>query len=103
MSLDKAIDLALENNHSITQYQTDREAAKWRLSEIRRNDGPKLSWQSSAYYIGGKRYKEDQEYYARYHFYYDDAEWEAKYNDGNDLPKRAQYQSEACRFTRAEI
>ncbi|MBQ7476005.1 MAG: TolC family protein [Selenomonadaceae bacterium] len=94
MSLDKAIDLALENNHAITQYQTDREAAQWRLSEIRRNGGPRLSWQSSAYYIGGKRYKEDQEYYARYHFYYDDEDWERTYNDGNDLPKRAQYQSE---------
>ena len=70
MSLDKAIDLALKNNHTITQYSADRESARWNLSAIRRQHGPRLTWSSSFNYMGGKRYKPDQDYYAQYHFYY---------------------------------
>ena len=72
MSLQKAIELALENNHTITQYSADRESARWNLSAVRRQHGPRLSWSSNFGYIGGKRYKSDQEYYAEMHFYYDD-------------------------------
>lgn len=71
MSLDKAIDLALKNNHAITQYSEDRESARWNLSAVRRQHGLRFNWQSSFNYIGGKRYKPDQEYYAQAHFYYD--------------------------------
>ena len=71
MSLDKAIDLALENNHTITQYETDREAAKWRLSEVRRNAGPQLRWNFFASYIGGKFYEPYREEYDAYHSYDD--------------------------------
>ena len=71
MSLDKAVGLALQNNRSITQYSEDREAAKWALSATRRSSGPRLSWSSTAGYIGGKYYRAYQNEYARYHFYYD--------------------------------
>ena len=94
MSLEKAIDLALETNRTITQYQTDRDAAKWRLSEVRRNVGPQLRWNVFASYIGGKYYKENQERYAALHFYYDDEEWEKNYLDGADLAKTPPYLSE---------
>lgn len=72
MSLDKAVGLALQNNRTITQYSEDREAAKWALSAARRSSGPRLSWNSTAGYIGGKFYRDRQNSYARYHFYYDD-------------------------------
>ena len=72
MTLDKAIGLALENNRSITQYSEDRESARWNLSAIRRQHGPQLSWYSSFNYIGGKNNRSYQNYYASYHFYYDD-------------------------------
>lgn len=77
MSLDKAIDLALENNQSITQYRADRESARWGLSATRRNKGPRLRWDFQSNYIGGKNYKYQQNYYANYHFYYNDPEWQA--------------------------
>lgn len=72
MSLEKAIGLALGNNHTITQYAEDRESARWGLSATRRNSGLRLSWSNTTGYIGGKYYRPNQDYYAQYHFYYDD-------------------------------
>lgn len=51
-----AIELALENNHLIEQYEADRDSAKWALSAIRRNSGPRLNWSSSSVRIGGRYY-----------------------------------------------
>ena len=72
MTLDKAVQLALKNNRTIEQYSEDRESALWGLSATRRNGGPRLSWSSSANYIGGKYYREYQDTYSNYHFYYND-------------------------------
>ena len=69
MNLEKAINLALKNNHSITQSNEDRESARWNLSAVRRQHGLTLNWRSTFNYIGGKYYKELQNNYAKYHFY----------------------------------
>lgn len=72
MSLEKAIGLALGNNHTITQYAEERESARWGLSATRRNSGLRLAWNNTTGYIGGKYYRPNQDYYAQYHFYYND-------------------------------
>ena len=72
MNLDKAINLALKNNHSITQSNEDRESARWNLSAIRRQHGLRLTWTSTFNYIGGKYYRPNQDYYAQNHFYYNE-------------------------------
>lgn len=87
MSLDKAVELALKNNHTITQYSEDRESARWGLSATRRQHGLRFTWTSIFNYIGGKYYKPNQDYYAQLHFYYDDPRF-----NGNETPP---YHSEA--------
>lgn len=83
MTLDKAVELALKNNRAIEQYSEDREAARWGLSATRRNGGLRLSWSSSANYIGGKYYREYQDIYANYHPYYDN---DAVVYNGREAP-----------------
>ena len=56
MTLDEAIQLALENNRTIKQSIADRENARWQLSEARRRGNPNLSWSTQAEAIGGKYY-----------------------------------------------
>ena len=93
MTLEKAIGLALGNNHTITQYTEDRESARWGLSATRRNFGPRLSWSNTTGYIGGKYYRPQQDYYAENHFYYDDEEYEK--HIGGDLNKLPPYHMES--------
>lgn len=95
MSLEKAIGLALGNNHTITQYAEDRESARWGLAATRRNFGPRLSWSSSTGYIGGKYYRPQQDYYSQYHFYYGDENYERMYNFGGDLNELPPYHKES--------
>ena len=95
MSLEKAIGLALGNNHTITQYAEDRESARWGLSATRRNSGLRLSWNSMTGYIGGKYYRPNQDYYSEYHSYYGDAEFERNYNFGRDLAETPPYHKES--------
>lgn len=72
MNLDRAIELALKNNPAITQSSEDQESARWNLSAVRRQHGLSLSWRSIFNYIGGKNYRPNQDYYAQYHFYYNE-------------------------------
>ena len=67
LSFEEAVQLALENNRLIEQRAEDREAAKWNLSAVRRNSGPRFSWSSSANRIGGRYYHSYRE--QRYQFY----------------------------------
>ena len=87
MDLDKAINFALKNNHSITQYAENRENVRWELSAVRRQHGLRLTWSSSFNYIGGKYYKANQEHYAQWHTWYDDPRY-----TGSEIPP---YHSEA--------
>ena len=73
IDLEKAIALALKNNHSITQSNEDRESARWNLSAARRRHGLRLTWSSTFNYIGGKYYRPNQRYYATNHFYYNES------------------------------
>lgn len=56
MTLDEAIQLALEHNRTIKQSIADREQARWQLSEARRKGNPNVSWSSQAEAIGGSYY-----------------------------------------------
>ena len=56
MTLDEAIQIALENNRIIKQSIADRESARWQLSEARRRGNPNLSWSTQAQAIGGSYY-----------------------------------------------
>lgn len=67
LTLDAAINLALENNRLIEQSEEDREAARWNLSAVRRSSGLKLSWSASSVEIGGRYYHDFRE--QRYRLY----------------------------------
>lgn len=56
LTMDEAINLALENNRLIEQSEEDRDYARWNLSAIRRSSGLKLSWSASSTRIGGRYY-----------------------------------------------
>lgn len=56
LTLDEAIQLALENNRTIKQSIADREQARWQLSVARRRGNPNLSWSTQAQAIGGSYY-----------------------------------------------
>jgi outer membrane protein TolC len=58
MDLNDAINLALKNNRAIEQSESDREAAKWNLSAVRRSSGLRLNWSSTANRIGGRYYSD---------------------------------------------
>ena len=68
LTFDEAIALALRNNRAIEQSEADREAARWALSEVRRNSGLMLSWSTSLNRIGGRAYNQQREahYQTRY-------------------------------------
>ena len=68
LTLDEAIELALRNNRAIEQSEADRDAARWALSEARRNSGLMLSWSTSLNRIGGRAYNRQREahYQTRY-------------------------------------
>lgn len=92
MSLDKAIDLALENNQSIVQSKEDRESARWYLSATRRQTGLRLNWSAQANYIGGKYYRPYQDNYAVWHTHYGDENMERIV--GQDIPNYPPYHTE---------
>ena len=68
LTLDEAVALALRNNRAIEQSAEDREAARWALSEVRRNSGLTLSWSTTLSRIGGRWYNRQREahYQTRY-------------------------------------
>lgn len=78
INLSDAVGLALKNNRSIEQAKDDRESARWNLSAIRRESGPRLSWSSNANKIGGKYYGDSRE---RHYFYENIPEEVLEYND----------------------
>ena len=66
LSLSESIQLALENDESIESAEYNREIAKWNLSAVRRQVGPKLIWNSEAYKIGGRDYRSAREAHKKY-------------------------------------
>ena len=56
INLDDSVQMALANNRTIKQSVADRDTARWSLREARRQTGPKLSWEGTAYRIGGSNY-----------------------------------------------
>lgn len=67
LTIEEAIELALQNNRQIEQSAEDREAARWNLSAVRRSSGLRLNWYSTANRIGGRYYHDLRE--ARYQTY----------------------------------
>ena len=63
INLEDSVQMALANNRTIKQSVADRDSARWSLSEARRQTGPKLSWEGTAYRIGGSNYDTQREYY----------------------------------------
>ena len=57
LDLHDSVQMALENNRTIRQALTDVDTAKWTLSKARRTMGPTLSWNTTAYRIGGDTYE----------------------------------------------
>ncbi|WP_051555543.1 TolC family protein [Anaerovibrio lipolyticus] len=57
ITLDEGIKMALENNYTIEESGADLDSAYWGLREARRNGGPTVSWNSTAYRVGGKSYE----------------------------------------------
>lgn len=66
LTAQECVEKALANNRAIEQAIENREAAKWSLSEARRNAGPSLSWQMSGMRIGGRSYESAREAHDRY-------------------------------------
>ena len=66
LSLSECIDLALKNDESIESAEYSRESAKWNLSAARRQSGPTFGWNSSAYRIGGRDYRNYREAHKKY-------------------------------------
>lgn len=66
LSLEESVQMALQNNRAIEQAAEDREAARWSLSEARRNAGPTVAWQMSGMRIGGKSYASAREAHDAY-------------------------------------
>ena len=65
VNLDDSIQMALANNRTLKQSIASRDSARWGLSLARRTKGPTLSWQGTAYRIGGHDYDSAREnYYA---------------------------------------
>lgn len=60
LDLHDSVQMALENNRTIRQALTDVDMAKWSLSEARRSMGPKLTWTTEAYRIGGDTYEKQK-------------------------------------------
>lgn len=63
INLEDSVQMALANNRTIKQSVADRDSARWGLSEARRQTGPKLSWEGTAYRIGGSNYDTYRNYY----------------------------------------
>ncbi len=57
LDLHDSVQMALENNRTIRQALTDVDSAQWSLSSARRTMGPTLSWNTTAYQIGGDTYE----------------------------------------------
>ena len=57
LSVAESVDLAFQNNDSITQAEANKDSAKWNLSAARRSAGPSIQWNSQAYRIGGRDYR----------------------------------------------
>lgn len=66
LTLEEAINLALQNNRSIEQAAADVDIAKWNLSIARRSTGINFSWESNFNRIGGRYYERDRLYHDVY-------------------------------------
>ena len=53
MTLQDSIDMALENNRTIKQSESDVDTAEWARHEARRTAGFTLSWNGQATTLGG--------------------------------------------------
>lgn len=60
LNLEDSIQMALENNRNIKSALADVDAAKWNLSNARRQMGPTLSWSTGAFSVGGHDYDAKQ-------------------------------------------
>ena len=56
LTLEEGIKLALENNHSIQQTESDAASAQWSLKEAKGSKGIAITWNSTANKIGGTYY-----------------------------------------------
>lgn len=90
ITLNEAIDLALKNNRAIEQSEDDREAAKWNLSVVRRSNGMRLSWSSTANKIGGRYYND----YRANRYNFENLSETNKIISGYSLSDFPRYQSE---------
>ena len=57
LDLKDSVEMALENNRSIKTALSDVDAAKWSLSNSRRQMGPSLTWQTAGMRLDGKAYE----------------------------------------------
>lgn len=57
LTLDESIEMALENNRTIKEAESDTDSARWALREARRNSGPTLAWSGNALKLDGKSYE----------------------------------------------
>ena len=56
LTLEEGIKLALENNHSIQQTESDAASSQWSLKEAKGSKGITITWNSTANKIGGTYY-----------------------------------------------
>ena len=63
INLEDSVQMALANNRTIKQSIADWDSARWGLHEARRQTGPRLSWEGTAYRIGGSNYDTYRDYY----------------------------------------
>ena len=57
ITLNQAIEMALESSRAIEQSEEDRDAARWNLSAVRRQSGPTLNYNAGYNKIGGSYYR----------------------------------------------
>lgn len=57
LDLKDSVEMALENNRSIKAALSDVDAARWNLSNARRQTGPALTWETSGTHLAGKSYE----------------------------------------------
>ncbi len=56
LTLDDSVQMAMENNRTIKQSFFDTDSARWALKEAKGQKGLTLSWNTTAYAVGGKTY-----------------------------------------------
>ena len=67
VTLEDGIHMAMENNRSIKESESDMDRARWSLHETRRGGGPTISWSAAARRLGGKAYENANYQHEFYH------------------------------------